>query len=297
MDEQGKQTGLLPYTPLTISSLLDTLIIGRHVQLHRQVGSTNDLARLAGQRGEPEGLVVLAEEQLAGRGRLGRRWVAPAGCCILCSVLLRPRFPVDRAFYLTIAASLAIYRACRKLMASGGHGSTPATAADVTIKWPNDVLVNARKVAGVLCESEFSGGKWSFSVVGFGINVNLSAEQLGQIHAPATSLSAELGRPVDRARLLASVLGELESLYLSLQSGQFGPVYAEWAAALETTGKRVRVQVHEPSGAVSLTGQAVRVEQDGALVLRLSNGTERRVLAADVLQPAKPATSGSGSTD
>src|SRR5262245_59198062 len=101
------------YTPEAIRTNLNTLILGKRIEMREQVGSTNDLAREAGRRGEPEGLVIVAEEQLAGRGRMGRVWTAPPGCCVLCSVLLRPRFPPEQAFYLTIAASLAIYRACR----------------------------------------------------------------------------------------------------------------------------------------------------------------------------------------
>src|SRR6516225_1677810 len=101
----------LAYTTEAIRAAANTLIIGNKIELHRQIGSTNDLARAAGRRGEPEGLVVLAEEQARGRGRLGRTWTAPAGSSILCSVLLRPRFPAEYAFYLTIAAALAIYRA------------------------------------------------------------------------------------------------------------------------------------------------------------------------------------------
>src|SRR5919197_1797030 len=113
-----------PYTPETVCTHLRTLILGAQgrIEIHRQVGSTNDLARAAGWQGEPEGLVIAAEEQVAGRGRLGRAWVAPPNCCVLCSVLLRPRFPPHQAFYLTVIASLAIHRACASLFASRGQG-------------------------------------------------------------------------------------------------------------------------------------------------------------------------------
>jgi BirA family biotin operon repressor/biotin-[acetyl-CoA-carboxylase] ligase len=239
-------------------------------------GSTNDLSRLAGWRGEPEGLVIGAEEQVAGRGRLGRIWVAPPGCCVLCSVLLRPRFAPQQAFYLTVITALAIYRACAALLTSGAGESGPR--APVSIKWPNDVLVGGRKIAGILCESEFDGEGWQFAVVGFGINANLRPEELGDLRATATSLSAELGRAVDRALLLAHVLQELESLYLSLQGGQFGHVHSQWLAALETTGKRVSVREAEGT----ITGQALGVDRDGALLIRLDDGTQKRVLSGDV---------------
>lgn len=263
------------YTPATIKSHLATHILGRRIELHPQVGSTNDLVKQAARQGEAEGLVVLAEEQVAGRGRLGRTWVAPPGCCVLCSVLLRPRFAPQQAFYVTIAAAVAIHRALR---AVGGGALDPA------IKWSNDVLLDGRKVAGILSESDFSGGDWAFSVLGFGVNVNLQREQFGQLRDTATSLSAELGRDVDRVEVLARVLSEFESLYLLLQGGQFGTVHAEWVAALETIGKRVSIVEPGSNGAAGpVQGKALRVDADGALVVLTDGGVERRVLAGDVL--------------
>jgi BirA family biotin operon repressor/biotin-[acetyl-CoA-carboxylase] ligase len=264
----------LPYTPESIQSALGTTVIGRQLALYQQVGSTNDLAKEAGRRGEREGLVIAAEEQTAGRGRLGRVWSAPGGCCILCSVLLRPRFSSQYAFYLTIVASLAVYRACKALIDEEQIPQAPTVA----IKWPNDVLIRGRKVVGVLSETEFSGEDWSFAVVGFGINVNLSAEELGGLRGAATSLAIELGGPVDRALLLARVLQELESLYLLLQNGQFSAVHSEWVGALETVGKHVMVTEAQDK----VSGQAVRVDPDGALVIRTERGDEQRVLAGDV---------------
>lgn len=262
------------YTALGVRAQLRTLILGRRIEVYPQVSSTNDLAKELGRLGEPEGLVIATEEQVQGRGRLGRAWVAPPGCCVLCSVLLRPRFSPDQAFYLTISTAMAIYRAARSLFEAREIGNQPC----VTIKWPNDVLVGGRKVAGILSESEFGPDGWEFAVVGFGINANLDREQLGELRATATSLSLELGYEVDRARLLARVLTELESLYLSLQNGQFGAVYSQWVAALETVGKRVSVW----EAGAPITGQALRVDHDGALVLRLDNGQEQRVIAGDI---------------
>ncbi len=267
-----KPSTYLHYTPEAILATLNTTLLGRYIEVYSQVGSTNDLVRDAARRGEPEGLVIVTDEQVAGRGRLGRVWTAPPGCCVLCSVLLRPRFSTQNAFYLTIAAALAIYRAIRTLSPQHLVLSAP------TIKWPNDVLMGGRKVSGVLCESEFSGGEWTFAVVGFGINVNLSPDELGGLRETATSLSSVFGYEVDRVALLASVLGELESIYFTLQNGQFGAVYAEWSQTLETIGKRVTVK--EAEGSVA--GQALRVDSDGALVLRLDGGVERRILAGDV---------------
>jgi BirA family biotin operon repressor/biotin-[acetyl-CoA-carboxylase] ligase len=282
------------YTPVAIRAKLNTLVLGRRIEMHRQVGSTNDLVKEAGRRGEPEGLVVLAEEQVRGRGRLGRIWTAPPGSSILCSILLRPRFPTEQAFYLTIAAALAIYRA----VGSGQQPTTDDSSLNAhrpttdegtkrirnpqSIKWPNDVLVNGKKVAGILSESEFVGGEWAFAVLGFGINANFDGAGLMGLRAvapKATALSAGWGIEVDRALLLARVLGELEGLYLAMQNGQFGSVYDEWVAALETVGKQVSVDY----GSGQVSGQAVRVESDGSLVIKTDAGVERSVLAGDVV--------------
>ena len=265
-------------TEQSLRDCLRTVIIGKRIELHGQVGSTNDLAREADRQGAAEGLVLVAEEQVAGRGRLGRVWSAPPGCCILCSVLLRPRFAPQHAFYLTIAASLAIYRAAAASFISDAGISRLESKPSVSIKWPNDVLIKGKKVAGILCESEFGGEGWVFAVIGFGINANLDPEQFGALQATATSLSTEIGHPVDRAALLCRVLSELEDLYLSLQNGQFGLIHSEWASALETIGKRVKVR--QPDG--TLEGYALRVDHEGALVLRLNSGEERRIFAGDV---------------
>jgi len=130
----------------------------------------------------------------------------------------------------------------------------------------------------VLCESEWSGSDWLFSVVGFGINANLDPRALGDLQETATSLSAELGREVDRVSLLARILRELEGLYFLLQNGQFGAVYSAWAERVETVGKRVAVR--GPEGTIE--GKALRVEGDGALILATSGG-ETRVIAGDVM--------------
>ncbi len=187
--------------------------------MYRQVGSTNDLIKEAARKGEPEGLAVVAEEQVRGRGRLGRVWTAPPGSSVLCSILLRPRFPAEQAFYLTIAAALAIYRSAGSAQWAVGRDRRPATddqpptTGDGTtgqvnpqsairnpqlegphsafriphsaIKWPNDVLINGKKVAGILSESEFVGGEWVFAVIGFGINANLGADDLMELRAVA----------------------------------------------------------------------------------------------------------------
>jgi len=273
---------MFEYTPEAIRSNLKTIIVGRRMDFHQTVDSTNDLVKDAARHGEPEGLVVLTEEQVNGRGRLGRIWTAPPGSSVLCSILLRPRFSPTQAFFLTIAAALAIHRTVGQLTLDHSHKRSAIGIPYSAIKWPNDVLVSGRKVSGVLSEGEFVGGEWSFAVVGFGINVNLDVRELEELRAiapQATSLSAEWGMEVDRAVLLAQVLTEFEGLYLALQDGQFGLVYEEWAGALETVGRQVSIDY----GGSTISGQALRVESDGSLVIRTLGGVERNVLSGDII--------------
>jgi BirA family transcriptional regulator, biotin operon repressor / biotin---[acetyl-CoA-carboxylase] ligase len=258
-----------------IKSTLNTTLIGRRLELHEKVGSTNDLAREAGRRGEQEGLVVLAEEQVAGKGRRGRRWVAPPGCCILCSILLRPQLGPQYAFHLTMAASLAIALGIEETLdeqaASGEH--------KVTIKWPNDVLMNERKVAGVLAESEWVGDTWSLAVVGFGINVNLDPSSIRDVRWEPTSLSRELGREVSRVGLLARVLEKFEELYDLLTRGESGEIFSRWSDKLDIMGRTVAI---EEMGSI-MEGEVVRVEEDGTLLVGVTGGM-RRVRMGDLVR-------------
>jgi BirA family transcriptional regulator, biotin operon repressor / biotin---[acetyl-CoA-carboxylase] ligase len=260
-----------------IRSALNTTLIGHPLELHEKVGSTNDLAREGGRQGEPEGLVVLAEEQVAGKGRRGRRWVAPPGCCILCSILLRPRFKPQHAFHVTMAASLAIATGIEGSIGEATRGADGQHR--VTIKWPNDVLLNGRKVSGVLAESEWVGDEWSFAVVGFGINVNLDPAVLRDVRWQPTSLSAELGREVDRVGLLARVLGEFETLYGLLNGGEFKEIYRRWSDKLEIIGRGVAI---EEMGSI-MEGEVARVEEDGTLLVAVTGGM-RRVRMGDLVR-------------
>ena len=170
---------------------------GRFGRPYRYVERCSSTQRLLG-AGDPEGAVVVAEEQTEGRGRLGRRWIAPAATSILCSVLLRPAVPSARLPELSLVAGEACAAAIRSV-----------TALAPTIKFPNDVLLNGSKVAGILAEA-----KEGHVVLGIGINVNVPADELPKGTATAaTSLLVEIGRPVDRAVLLVSLLAELERRY------------------------------------------------------------------------------------
>jgi BirA family biotin operon repressor/biotin-[acetyl-CoA-carboxylase] ligase len=262
---------------------IGTSLVGRNLLYLERTGSTNSVASEAAREGAPDGTVVVAAEQTAGRGRLGRRWEAPAGTCLLCSVLFRPDLPLTRIQHLTMVCALAAADAIGEL-----------TGLRAALKWPNDLVVPAgsgsrpagwwRKLAGLLTETGLSGERVEYVVVGIGINVNVPAEILPTLAPDATSLLAETGRPVDIPILLGSVLDGIERRYGLVRKG-VSPL-PEWAARLVTLGQVVEART--PAGKV--VGVAEAVDDTGALLLRTSDGSVHSLVAGDVtLRPGKAA--------
>jgi BirA family transcriptional regulator, biotin operon repressor / biotin---[acetyl-CoA-carboxylase] ligase len=233
--------------------------IGREVIWYSEVSSTNDIAASLAERGADEGLVVLADMQTAGRGRLGRSWASPPGAGIYASVILRPR--PDAARLLTIAAGVAV-----------AEGIATASAFDAELKWPNDVHCGGRKLAGILAERA-----QSHVVLGFGINV-LRAVYPSDVRARATSIELELGRSVDRALVLAECLAALRSRYRDLHEGRGDAVVSAWRArGASMLGRRVQ---WDSAGAVH-EGTAERVDDEGALIVKTETGSVR-VISGEV---------------
>lgn len=250
-------------SPEAILKNLRTAFIGRNLLYYPTVTSTMDIAREAARRGAPQGTVVVADEQTAGRGRMRRVWLSPKGGNLALSVLLYPTIAeLPRLF---IIASLAVARSIEKVT-----GLKPA------IKWPNDVLLNGKKVCGILIESELRGNAVGWAIVGIGINVSLSPASFPEIASIATSLSTELGSPVSGISLLQQVLEELEALYLALRRGE--PVHQEWQQRLETLGRHIQVKI----GDALESGYAESVADDGSLLLRRPDGSLARIVAGDV---------------
>lgn len=245
---------------------LSTAYVGRNILYFPRTGSTNDAARaLIGQH-PPEGTLLIADEQTAGRGRLGRAWLSPANHNLLLSLIFYPPLAASQAQRLTMICSLAVADAIRAL-----------TGLHPEIKWPNDLLLEHKKVCGILTELGLAEDKLAYAVVGIGLNVNLRAAQMPEELRPiAASLAESRGAPVNREELLCAILREIERRYDQLKAGIVPR--DEWAGRLVTLGKRVQVSDSEET----LEGLAESVDQDGALWLRLDDGRRRRVLAGDV---------------
>jgi BirA family biotin operon repressor/biotin-[acetyl-CoA-carboxylase] ligase len=227
-------------------------------------GSTQDLADALAREGSPEGTVVLAEAMERGRGRMGRRWVAGRGG-LWVTVVLRPRL-TGVTHLLSLATGVAVARAIREVAGVGAG-----------VKWPNDVLIEGRKVAGVLIEGRAEADRLQYVLVGVGVNVNNELPE--ELSTTATTLARVVGRPVPRLPLLASLLRNLDHLYGALSRGGVGYVLDEWRRVSTTLGTVVR--------AVTIDGEVVGVAEDvaedGALLVRTFSGTVRRVYAGDVV--------------
>ena len=256
----------------TVRKNLPTRFIGQRLVYYYSVASTMTAAREQATQGAPHGTVVAAEMQPAGHGRLGRAWLSPRGNLPLSIVLYPPPAYLP---YLVMAAALALADNVKTVT-----GLTPA------LKWPNDLLLSGKKLSGILVESGACGEK-TFAVVGIGLNVNMHVEEYKEIAATATSLADELGRPVSRLALLRELLVQFERRYLMLEAGQ-EQVFAEWRARLATIGERVRVQ----AGQEGFEGTAEDVAGDGSLLLRLADGTLRKIAAGDVTLRNAPGTPG-----
>ena len=230
------------------------------VEAVAETSSTNaDVAeRFRG--GEAEGLVLVAEHQTSGRGRLGREWVAPPGSSLIVSFLLTPDVPPERWPWLPLLTGLAAAEAVRRV-----------TGVEAGLKWPNDVLVDGQKLAGILLERVDAA-----AVVGIGINVSQTREELPV--PEATSLALVADAPVDRWALLRALGEELARRYDELRAGEDQRLRLRYRSQCVTVGKQVRVTV--PGGEV--TGEAVDIDAGGRLVVRTATG-EERLAAGDVV--------------
>ncbi|MGB9662045.1 MAG: biotin--[acetyl-CoA-carboxylase] ligase [Moorellaceae bacterium] len=254
--------------PEEVTSALKTAWLGRSFYYYDEVGSTNQVAKELADAGAPEGAVVVAERQTSGRGRLGRFWLSPAGKGIWVSLILRPRVSPMQLPQLSLLAAVAVKESIEE-----------ATGLRPGIKWPNDLLLRERKVAGILTEMRAEIDTTQYVVLGIGINVNLEREDFTpELESQATSLRLEAGREVARLSLLNALLCRLEYWYERWLEEGFSPVRAAWKEASITLGRQVKVIA---SDKVYL-GVARDIDGEGALVMEEAAGGLRRFTYGEV---------------
>lgn len=245
-----------------LQNRLTTKFVGRHLYYYHRLPTTMETAKELAKKGAAEGTAVIAGTQTTGRGRLARTWLSPEGSLAM-SVILMP--PLNNLPQLVMIASLAVVRTIKQVAGLETH-----------IKWPNDIMLQGKKVCGILIENEVKGGKVNFAVIGIGINVNFQPLDLPEIADIATSLSHEAGQVISKVELTSTLLLELERLYLEAQAG--ASVHSEWQENMESLGKRIKVD----TGKTVEQGIAETVTEKGNLLLRRDDGSLIEIVAGDV---------------
>lgn len=256
--------------PSEIQWKLKTKILGREIISYKKVDSTNDIAYKLAEKRVKEGVVVLAEEQSKGRGRHGRHWVSPSKGGIYMSCILRPKIAPNEIPRITLLAAVAVAKAIRD-----------TTSLDVTIKWPNDITLDGKKICGILTEMKAEQDRVDFIVLGIGINVNIPVKQLPK---GSTSLKDELRHsgikePISRVEITKSVLQYLEEYYNLSEHKGFEPIIDAWKRLSVMIGSRIKVSLPNRT----FEGLAHDIDVDGSLIVRLDSGVLKKISSGDVV--------------
>lgn len=242
--------------------------IGRDIRVFQETTSTSDIIEKLARDGVDEGIVVFAEAQTKGRGRLGRKWISPAGKGLWFSILLRPSILLQETTQLTVACGVALRRAIES-----------ETGLQATIKWPNDIIVHGKKAAGILTELKAELDRVAYAMVGIGVDVNLTAQDFStDLRKTATSLKLEAGAHIGRSALAVRILQELDSDYRRIREGDFERVADEWEKHCATIGQHIQIRVADRR----IRGRAESLAEDGSLLVRTEHGHLESVIGGDV---------------
>jgi BirA family biotin operon repressor/biotin-[acetyl-CoA-carboxylase] ligase len=253
------------YNETTIADQIHTKWAGKTVHFAREIDSTNLWIKRLAKEGAPEGTLALAEFQSAGRGRLGRSWEVPEGTSVMMSILLRPKFEPQYAPTLTLVMGMAVAKAVKSL------------GFDVSIKWPNDVVVSHKKICGILTEMGVRDGKIDYAVIGVGINVNIK-EFPEEMADKATSLYLESGKEFDRSQIPGLVMEAFEEYYEKFAATcDLSGLKEEYESILANYNQPVRVLAKEP-----YEGVARGITDGGELLVEKTDGTIVAVSAGEV---------------
>jgi len=268
-EKKAAELGNLPLRLDIIQGALGTKRLGTKFHYFQEIDSTNSHARRLAETGAPEGEVVIAERQFEGRGRLGRSWESPPYCNLYFSLLLRPALAPVHAPQMTLMAAVALADTVAAFVVE-----PPA------IKWPNDILLQGKKVAGILTESSCDAKHIEFVILGIGVNLNFPRERMPEtIRDRATSLMEVGGKTFSRENFLRRLIQDLDRCYGILEDFGFDAIAPRWEAYFALRGRRVRVEMIDEV----ISGTATGIDGDGALLLEAEDGVLRRVLAGDVV--------------
>lgn len=246
-------------------------IFGRAIHWFEDVESTQDIAKKLAEEGAPEGTLVIAEQQLSGRGRMGRGWISPKGKGIWMSLIMRPLVPVHFAPQLTLLTAVALCRSLRRI-----------TSLPIGIKWPNDLLIEGKKISGILLESAAEDERLCYVIAGTGISVNLEeADYTAEVLERATSLRVASGTKWERSDIITDFLQEWEQLYFLYQEEGFAPIITLWEA--------LSVSLHKPAILTTpqgvIEGTPIGLDPSGAITVRKNDGSTIVVFSAEMGEP------------
>ncbi|AMA73542.1 biotin--[acetyl-CoA-carboxylase] ligase [Aneurinibacillus thermoaerophilus] len=247
---------------------LSTRVLGQKIYYYPSIDSTQNKCQELAKEGAPEGTLVVADQQTEGKGRLGRVWHSPPGANISMSLLLRPALELQKCPQLTLLTAVAVVETLHEFCGISAQ-----------IKWPNDILINGKKVCGILTELNAESDRIHSLIVGIGLNVNTLPEHFPEdVHGIATSLRIEKGEPLRRVPLLQQILTRLEELYDLYLAKGFAPVKKRWETYAVTIGKKVTIRTLQGS----LSGYAEGIDESGVLLVRREDGSVTKVYSADV---------------
>ncbi|TYR79931.1 biotin--[acetyl-CoA-carboxylase] ligase [Priestia megaterium] len=247
---------------------LQTKKIGQHIHYEESVDSTQKIAHRMAQEGAEEGTIIVAEEQTAGRGRLDRKWYSPKYTGVWMSIILRPNIPPQQAPQLTLLTAVAVVQAIQEV-----------TGLSPDIKWPNDILLNGKKIVGILTEMQADFDRIHSVIIGIGMNVNQQLEHFDkQIQQIATSLSIEKEEEINRAALMQAIFLKLEALYEEYLTNGFRLIKLLWEAHAVSIGKRIVARTLK----ANIEGIAKGITEDGTLLLEDDEGVIHSIHSADI---------------
>ena len=254
--------------PESIQAGLECHVVGSVVRCFDEIDSTNVQACRLGDDGGSDGLVVIADRQTSGKGRMGRQWESPGGVNLYASILLRPPILPFEAPKLTFLSAVAV---C--------HAITRCTGLQPTVKWPNDILLQGAKVAGLLNEMSSETDQVHYVVLGIGVNLNMRQEQFPKdLRYPATSLFMVSGQIVSRLDFTRALLHEIDALYQTYLKQGSKPIMSAWTELCDLTGKAVQVDCNNRQ----IAGVMVGLAEDGALLVKAATGKIESIYAGDV---------------
>jgi BirA family biotin operon repressor/biotin-[acetyl-CoA-carboxylase] ligase len=270
-EDQGIHRAAVPLEIEKLKESAETCRLGKQIHYFVEIESTNAYAFKRAQEGGTEGEIVVSESQTRGKGRMGRHWVSPAYLNLYFSVILRPKVPPAHAPQLTLMSAVAVAETVQSFLPYPPE-----------IKWPNDILVRGKKLAGILTESSCQSDKILFVIIGIGVNLNFTLALMPEaIQDRATSIRILTQKPVNRTAFMQRLIHNLDKCYGDFEDKGFSVLAHRWESFFALKGKNIKIQMTS-SPDQAIRGKAIGIDGDGALTLQDDRGVLRRIIAGEV---------------